>query len=73
MVDTATYQLMHPTSRVAPEAAHAAAIQRHMMSRIRQDSWPKSVKKSEELSDKISMLLPSSIFGFRLRAKKWSE
>lgn len=73
MVDTATYQLMHPRSRVVPELAQAEARQRLISSRIKLDSWPKNVKKSEELSEKVSMLLPSSIFAFRLRAKKWSK
>lgn len=75
MIDTATYHLMHSKSRMVPtpEAHTQAAAHMGLFILPKIDPWPKSVKNNEQLSDQTLMLLPSSVFGFRLRAKKWSE
>lgn len=70
MVDMATYQLMHPFSN-SSGAGTTGPIDDQMSMKL--DPWPRKVHKTEELSDKAAMLLPSTIFGFRLQAKKWSE
>lgn len=68
MVDMATYQLMHPIPNLAvmPPTFEDQVY-------VKLDPWPRKVDKTEELSDKAAMLLPSTIFGFRLQAKKWSK
>jgi hypothetical protein len=70
MVDMATYKLMHPASTAAIPPTHP--LDRDVRY-AKLDPWPVSVKKTEDLSAKASMLLPSTIFGFRIQAKKWSE
>lgn len=70
MVDLATYQLMHPFSNSSGTAAAEFIPNQGSM---KLDPWPRRVDKTEELSDKAAMLLPNTIFGFRLQAKKWSE
>ncbi|KAG6353979.1 hypothetical protein INS49_004950 [Diaporthe citri] len=68
MVDMATYKLMHPFSN--PSGAVTAELIEDQVS-VKLDPWPRKVDKTEELSDKAAMILPSTIFGFRLQAKKW--
>lgn len=67
MVDMATYQLMHPTSDpMVPQLVEDPVS-------VKLDPWLRKVDKTKELSGKTAMLLPGTIFGFRLQAKKWSE
>lgn len=70
MVDMATYQLMHPIS-IPPGPVMQQPFEDPVTLKL--DPWPRKVDKIEELSDKTAMLLPSTMFGFRLQAKKWSE
>lgn len=70
MVDMATYQLMHPVPNPSGSAMPPPFEDQVY---VKLDPWPRKVDKTEELSDKAAMLLPSTIFGFRLQAKKWSK
>ncbi|KAL1882840.1 hypothetical protein Daus18300_000478 [Diaporthe australafricana] len=70
MVDMSTYKLMHVASYAAPPPMPGGSDDDgHEPTKF--DPWPRRIKKSRDLSDKKFMLLPSSIFGFRLQAKKW--
>jgi len=69
MVDVATYRLMHPASW----DPQPMMLPNTYGMRAKLDPWPTKVNKTEELSEKASMLLPGTIFGFRLQAKKWSK
>lgn len=62
MVDMKTYEHMH-------EKEPDVVIEEHS----RLDPWPMTISKTKDLSAKDFMLLPNSIFGFKLKAKKWSE
>lgn len=88
MVDMATYNLMYPTTNTPPRSVPQMHPMRQFgagpprlitdvimgdQESVKLDPWPLKVYKSEEISDKMVMLLPSTIFGFRLQAKKWSE
>lgn len=61
---------MHPYSS-SPDGYPPPSIVDKAYAKL--DPWPRTVNKREELSEKAYVLLPSTIFGFRLQAKKWSE
>lgn len=62
MVDMKTYEFMH-------EKDPNLFVEEHS----RLDPWPLTISKTTDLSDKDFMLLPNAIFGFKFKAKKWSE
>lgn len=75
MVDMATFRLMHPATvdpRGPPGMEEVVgAVDNAVWAKL--DPWPRTVNKTEDLPEKAFMLLPSTIFGFRLQAKNWSE
>lgn len=70
MVDVSTYKLMHPYTSAPRGPTGPSPLDK---GHANLDPWPMRVNKSEELSEKAYMLLPTTIFGFRLQAKKWSK
>lgn len=62
MVDMKTFEFMH-------EKDATVYIEEHP----KLDPWPWLISKTTDLSDKNFMLLPDTIFGFKFKAKKWSE
>ncbi|KAI0385720.1 hypothetical protein F5Y04DRAFT_155426 [Hypomontagnella monticulosa] len=62
MVDVATHELMHKKTPVG----YMANVE---PSRL--DTWPCKIDRRNELPPRAALLLPATIYGFDLRAKRW--
>jgi hypothetical protein len=62
VVDMFTYSKMHSIKITHPSI--------YDISRF--DPWPKQIPREKELDDSMILLLPPTVFGFKLQEKQWS-